>query len=102
LGFESIAFPALATGVARLSPEHCAVAMMLEIAAYLSKTTDIKLVVIALYARNKLPGDIIPRFYSQVSEFIELTQRLESMTAALESLEQVYRQLELDEAASWN
>ena len=73
-----------------------------EIAAYLSNITDIKLVVIALYARNKLPGDIIPRFYSQVSEFIELTQRLESMTAALESLEQVYRQLELDEAASWN
>jgi hypothetical protein len=73
-----------------------------EIAAYLSNITDIKLVVIALYARNKLPGDIIPRFYSQVSEFIELTQRLESMTTALESLEQVYRQLELDEAASWN
>jgi O-acetyl-ADP-ribose deacetylase (regulator of RNase III) len=102
LGFESIAFPAFATGVARLPPEHCAVAMMLEIAAYLSNITDSKLVVIALYARNKLPGDIIPRFYSQLSEFIELTQSLESMTDTLESLEKVYRQLKLDEAASWN
>ena len=61
-----------------------------------------ELVVIALYARNKLPGDIIPRFYSQLSEFIELIESLESMTDTLESLEKVYRQLKLDEAASWN
>ncbi|HEY9782846.1 MAG TPA: macro domain-containing protein, partial [Leptolyngbyaceae cyanobacterium] len=71
LGFHSIAFPALATGVARLSPERCAVAMMLEIAAYLSNLTDRKLVVVALYSDGYLSDDVLSRFYSQVSDFLE-------------------------------
>ena len=98
--FRSIAFPALATGTAGLSPERCAVAMMIETATYLSSSTNIELVVVALYSRSGLPHDVIPRFYSQVSDFLELTQRLKSMTIALDNLENVYRQLKHDEAAN--
>ncbi|NEP20825.1 macro domain-containing protein [Moorena sp. SIO3I6] len=99
-GFRSIAFPALATGAAGLSPERCAVAMMIQTATYLSSSTNIELVVVALYSRIGLPKDVIHRFYSQVSDFIELTQRLESLTTALDNLEKLYRQLKHDETAN--
>ena len=100
LGFQSIAFPALATGVARLSPERAAVAMMIETATHLSTPTNIKLVIMALYPRSGLRHDILPRFYSQVADFLELTQRVESITSALDNLEKVYRKLKFDEAAN--
>lgn len=100
LGFQSIAFPALATGVAQLSPERSAVAMIIETAAHLSSQTNIKLVIMALYSRPGLRRDILSRFYSQVADFLELTQRVDSVTTALDNLERVYRELKFDEAAN--
>lgn len=99
LGFRSIAFPALATGAAHLSSERSAVAMLIETAAHVGAPTSIELVVIALYPRPGLQQDVPPRFYSQVSDFLEMTQRIGSVTDSLNNLEKVYRELKFDETA---
>jgi O-acetyl-ADP-ribose deacetylase (regulator of RNase III) len=99
LGFQSIAFPALATGAARLSPERSAVAMLIEMAAHLNQPTSLNQITIALYARANLSRNVLPQFYAQVSDFLEMTQRLNSVTAALDNLEKLYRALNLDKAA---
>jgi O-acetyl-ADP-ribose deacetylase (regulator of RNase III) len=100
LGLHSIAFPALATGAASLSPERSAVAMLIETAEHIVNRTSIKLVIIALYPRADLPHDILPRFYSQVTDFLELTERVASITNALTNLEKIYRELRFDESAN--
>ncbi len=65
MGYRSIAFPALATGAARLSLEQSAVAMLIEIASHLRSQTSLTTVVFALYPRfGRLPRDRAPRFYS--------------------------------------
>ncbi|MET0398826.1 MAG: macro domain-containing protein [Longimicrobiaceae bacterium] len=65
MGFRSIAFPALATGAARLSLEQSAVAMLIEIASHLRSPTNLRTVVLALYPRfAHVPRDLAPRFYS--------------------------------------
>jgi O-acetyl-ADP-ribose deacetylase (regulator of RNase III) len=99
LGFQSIVFPALATGAARLSPERSAVAMLIEMAAHLSQPTSINQITIALYSRVGLARNVLPPFYTQVSDFLEMTQRLNSVTATLDNLERVYRALSLDKEA---
>lgn len=99
LGYRSIAFPALATGAAGLSPERSAVAMLIEVVAHLNHPTNVKFVTIALYARFGLDKSVLPQFYSQVSDFLEMTQRLDNVTSALDNLERVYRGLSLDNAA---
>lgn len=99
LGYQSIAFPALATGAAGLSPERSAVAMMLEIVAHLNHPTNVKFVTIALYPRFGLDKSVLPQFYSQVSDFLEMAQRLANVTSALDNLERVYRSLSIDNAA---
>ena len=68
MGFQSIAFPALAIGAARFSPERSAVAMLIETASHLTSKTTLRTVILALYPRPGLPSDILPRFYSQVQE----------------------------------
>ncbi|WP_341732347.1 macro domain-containing protein [Microcoleus sp. EPA2] len=77
LGFHSIAFPALATGAARLSPEESAFAMISEIVSHLRGETSIALVILALYARPELPGNIISIFHAQVSELLNNVQSSE-------------------------
>jgi O-acetyl-ADP-ribose deacetylase (regulator of RNase III) len=52
LGFESIAFPVLATGAARLPREESAVAMLLEAASHLRAETGLKNVVVALFPQQ--------------------------------------------------
>jgi O-acetyl-ADP-ribose deacetylase (regulator of RNase III) len=99
LGFRSIAFPALATGTARLSPERSAVAMLIEMCGYISQSTSVKQITIALYSRTHLPENVLPQFYAKVSDFLEMTQRLNSIAAALDHLERVYHTLSLDKAA---
>jgi O-acetyl-ADP-ribose deacetylase (regulator of RNase III) len=98
LRFQSIAFPALATGAAWLSPERSAVAMLIEIAEYLSSRTTLTTVILALYARPGLPRDILPRFYSQVEDLLERTEQVKAVTSSLEKLERVYRELKSREA----
>ena len=70
LGFRSIAFPALATGAARLSPEESAIAMITEIGYHLSSATNIETVILALYTRSDLPSNVISRFHERVMEFL--------------------------------
>jgi O-acetyl-ADP-ribose deacetylase (regulator of RNase III) len=65
MGYRSIAFPALATGAARLSLERSAVAMLVEIASHLRSPTGVRTVVLALYPRfAHVPRELAPRFYS--------------------------------------
>jgi O-acetyl-ADP-ribose deacetylase (regulator of RNase III) len=52
MGFESIAFPVLATGAARLPREESAVAMLLEAASHLRAETGLRNVVVALFPRR--------------------------------------------------
>ena len=99
LGFRSIAFPALATGTAGLSPERSAVAMLIEICSYLGQFTNVKQITIALYPRSGLPEGALPHFYVQVSNFLEMAQRLNNITAALDNLERIYQTLSLDKTA---
>jgi hypothetical protein len=99
MGYESIAFPALATGVAELSPEQSAVAIILETAAHLVSATRLRTVTLALYPRPGLPQDILPRFYTQVQKLLDLTQPLEAVAVSLAKLERVYREMESTEAA---
>ncbi len=96
LGYRSIAFPALATGAARLSPERSSVAMLLEIAAHVNQPTSTGSITIAIYPRAGLPQSVLPNFYAQVSDFLEIIQRVNTMTGALENLETVYRALNLN------
>ena len=98
MGFQSIAFPALATGVAWLSPERSAVAMLIEIASHLNSETTLTTVILALYPRPGLPRDVLPRFYSQVEDLLERTEQIEAVTSSLEKLERVYRELKSTEA----
>lgn len=99
MGFQSIAFPALATGAASFSPERSAVAMLIEIASHLSSKTTLTTVILALYPRPGLPRDILPRFYSQVQDLLERTEQIKVVTSSLEKLEHVYRELKSTEAA---
>jgi O-acetyl-ADP-ribose deacetylase (regulator of RNase III) len=99
LGFGSIAFPALATGAAGLSPERSAVAMLLEMATHFNQSTSINSITIALYPRPGLPRNVLPNFYAQVTDFLEIIQRMDSMTKALDNLEGIYRALNLNTAA---
>lgn len=81
LGFRSIAFPALATGAARLSSEESAFAMITEIAAYLigCKTT-VEEVTIALYPSNNLSTKDIPfRFYVLVTDLMSALKSAASL-----------------------
>lgn len=73
--------------------------MLLEIATHLNQPTTINTITIALYSRAYLPKHILPNFYAQVSKFLEMTQRLNSITAALDNLERVYHALSLDKDA---
>jgi O-acetyl-ADP-ribose deacetylase (regulator of RNase III) len=98
MGFQSIAFPALATGAAWLSPERSAVAMLIEVASYLNSKATSTTVVLALYPRPGLPRDILPRFYSQVEDLLERTEQINAVTSSLEKLERVYRELKSTEA----
>jgi O-acetyl-ADP-ribose deacetylase (regulator of RNase III) len=98
MGFQSIAFPALATGVAALSPERSAAAMLIEIASHLRSRTTLKTVILALYPRPGLPRGILPRFYSQVQDLLERTEQVQVVASSLEKLENVYRELRSEEA----
>jgi len=104
MGLQSIAFPALATGVAALLPERSAVAMLVETASHLSSPTSLKTITIALYPREGLPRDVLPRFYSQVRNFLERSGQVVAFSSWLEKLELAYRELrasgEADEVAS--
>ncbi|WP_437514859.1 macro domain-containing protein [Sorangium sp. So ce1099] len=91
--FTSIAFPALATGVARLSPERSAAAMLMAIADYVSGATQIQSITIALFPRFSPDHDVAMRFYAKIKDFVDLTRHLESTSLALAKLEQLYREL---------
>ncbi|MGA2829276.1 MAG: macro domain-containing protein [Streptosporangiaceae bacterium] len=93
MGFKSIAFPALATGTARLSPERSAAAMLIEIAPHLSSKTILKTIILALYPRPGLPRNTLSRFYSQVQDLLERTEQVNTVNSSLENLERVYREL---------
>lgn len=99
LGFQSIGFPALATGGAGLPPERSAVAMLLEIARHLEISTRIKSVTIALFPHRSYSHTILTRFYTQVSNILEFEHRLGNTTAALDQLWLIYRELGSSEAA---
>lgn len=99
MGFKSIAFPALATGAARLSPERSAVAMIIETALHLSGPTNIDLVVIALFQREGLNAQVLPNFYKQVSDFIDMENSVGGLWGALDKLERLYRELKMERAA---
>lgn len=99
-GFTSIAFPAFATGVAALSPERAAAAMLISIAAYLSGSTQISSVTIALFSHFSSSHEVLLRFYARVADFVDLARHLQSTTIALARLEQAYRELGADEAAA--
>jgi O-acetyl-ADP-ribose deacetylase (regulator of RNase III) len=96
----SIAFPALATGVARLSPERSAVATIMETAAHLAETTQIKFVAIALFARPGLPADVMGRFYGQMANYLDLNARFSTLEGALAQLERLYGQLQRPDDAA--
>ncbi len=98
MGFQSIAFPALATGAARLSPERSAIAMLIETASHLSSKTSLRTVIMALYPRPGLQRDILPRFYSQVQDLLERTEQIKIVTSSLGKLEHVYRELKSSES----
>ncbi|WP_438010410.1 macro domain-containing protein [Sorangium sp. So ce321] len=98
-GFASIAFPALATGAASLSPERSAAAMLMAIADYLSGVTQIRTITIALFPRFAPDHDVATLFYAKIADFVELARHLESTSLALAKLEQVYRELGSEKAA---
>ena len=75
MALHSIAFPALATGAAAVSPDRSAHAMMTAITAHLSSTTQIEQVVLALYMHPTLANDlVVSRFATQVTEFLQQFQ----------------------------
>ncbi|MEO5730807.1 MAG: macro domain-containing protein, partial [Byssovorax sp.] len=100
LELESICFPALATGVAGLSPERSAFAMLMEIAAYLVGPTRIRAVSIALFPSFAVDrSETIARFFAQVTDFLELARRFEGTATASEAMEQAYRKLGVEGVA---
>jgi len=99
LSIRSVALPALATGVAGLSPEHSAVAMVLEIVKFLQAETSLKLVVIALFPRADLPREKLSEFYARVARFLQLVQEVETVANAVANLEDIYRELKMEKSA---
>ena len=63
---RSIAFPALATGVARLSAEQSAAAILVETVAYLETLPELEEVQIALDPRR---ADVAEAFYRQIQQY---------------------------------
>ncbi|MEY3989251.1 MAG: hypothetical protein RI985_332 [Chloroflexota bacterium] len=64
-GCTSIAFPAIATGVARIPFEDAAIAMTDTIAQFLTNTTASLNVSITLFARSGIPLSQLDRFYDK-------------------------------------
>lgn len=71
---RSIAFPALATGTARLAPEQSAAAIIVEICTQLISRPEIERVHIALHPSRW--SDVAPRFYWQIQQYLTLMQTL--------------------------
>jgi len=96
----AIAFPALATGAARLSPEQAAVAMMTEIVTHLTGNTTIQKVTIALYQRPfySINYSHIYRFYSRVSSFLDIYQIATIREELLADLERIFGNRQMPEA----
>lgn len=96
---QSIAFPALATGVGRLEPEQSALGIMMEIIKVLKSTTSIQTIIIAIYARQNSNVNTIKkiksRFLNQVSHFIDIYQQMETRYELLKDLENIFNSYEI-------
>ena len=71
-GIRSIAFPALATGTARLTPEQSASAILIETLAYLETQPELEDVHLVLHPEGA--GDRERRFYLQVQQYLALSE----------------------------
>ena len=98
-GLTSLAIPAFATGTAQLAPERSATAIALECSTYLAGPTTLAQVVCVIYPHTDLQYDILTRYYLQVMQLLELNDTVQRVTAALDHVEQVYRDLRRDDAA---
>lgn len=90
LGVREIAFPALATGAARMPAEPCAEAMTREIAAFLSESPlPLTRVRLTLFARFGVRQQSVEAFYAKTAELaVQWTgsRRLGGLLNELESL----------------
>jgi len=71
-GIRSIAFPALATGTGRLSPEQSASAILIETFAYLETQPALEHVHIVLYPDGG--GGVQERFYLKAQQYLALRE----------------------------
>lgn len=78
---RSIAFPALATGTARLSPEQSASAILIETCAYLETEPLLEDVHIVLHPQN---DTLIPaRFYLKAKQYLDLQETARQIDLAV-------------------
>ena len=63
LGVTSIAFPAIGTGSAKVPFKQVAEAMLREITAILKNSTQLRVVILALYSRNDLTTEEVNQWY---------------------------------------
>ncbi|WP_017292721.1 macro domain-containing protein [Geminocystis herdmanii] len=91
---QSIAFPALATGVGGLPPEQSALGIMIEIMKVLKSNTSLKTIIIALYGHQNSNVNTIKEiknhFLNQVSHFIDIYQQMETRYELLKDLENIF------------
>lgn len=82
-GVRSIAFPALATGTARLSPEQSASAILVETCTYLRTEPPVEHVRIVLYEQS---GGVGERFYLKAKQYLALFDATTQVHSAAESV----------------
>jgi len=96
---KSIAFPALVTDRMQLTPQQTAVAMMIEIVKYLQGKTELEKVTMAIAQGKEIRGDLLSRFYGQVSEFLDMHQQMETRQDLLSDLLRIYGSRKMEKAA---
>lgn len=82
-GVRSIAFPALATGTARLSPEQSASAILVETCTYLRASPSLEHVRIVLYEQS---GGASERFYLKAQQYLALFEATSQVRTAADSV----------------
>jgi O-acetyl-ADP-ribose deacetylase (regulator of RNase III) len=89
LGASHLAFPALGTGVAGFPFQLAAEVMTQTIADYLAGETDIKLVTLALFAREGVKEQDLNRFYERATSLASLSTQAKRLGTLVTELKQI-------------
>jgi O-acetyl-ADP-ribose deacetylase (regulator of RNase III) len=97
-GLKTIAFPALATGMANFAPESSAIAMIVEIVNYLENYDHFEEVKIVLHRHRDrtIQDETVTRFYQQLSQFLELNHEFKIRSSLLAQLKEIYQHRHLE------